>query len=280
MIFDIDRSDSIMEAVATITSEWFNVSKLYWKLKDNAETESPNFWGIADHLLRATANQLGQSLDVFVRNWRDRCIGKDFKIMGYHCTRIHDPKIFRDHGIIPLDDKSIEIFFSMLKLAFPTVSLPDGQKQELIQLIGNASLWKYRSGKGAGPYFFLSYKNAQMSDNFFHASGTEIWWLFVDILLSYCQNRKIAFPCSDRNECRKIIAGELRPLILHCAIPFSTLPTDDYYIFCMLRAYFLFIDPEDDSDNLFEGYSIDLCGNSLDPKYIVKIEEINEKKDI
>jgi hypothetical protein len=81
-------------------------------------------------------------------------------------------------------------------------------------------------------------------------------------------------PWSDRNECRKLIAEKLRPLIIHCAIPFSILPVDNYYIFCMLRGYFLFIDLDDDSANLFEGYSIDLCGSSLDPKYILKIEEI------
>lgn len=278
MILDIDRVVSVIETVETIA--WFDVRKLYEKLKGDNETDSINFWHISAHLLHAISARLGQSIEVFVHDWRARCFASDLEVMGYHCTRVHDPKIFRDQGIISLDDNSIEIFFSQLELVFSTFSLHVGQKQELIQIIKNDSRWKYRSGKGAGPYFFLSYKNAQMPGNFFHASGTEILWLFVDILLQYCQNKKIAFPCSDRNECRKIIAGELRPLIIHCAIPFSNLPAGNYYIFCMLRAFFLFIDPEDDSDNLFEGYSIDLCGNSLDPRYILKIEEINEKKSI
>ena len=164
----------------------------------------------------------------------------------------------------------------MVKLAFPVFSLLQRQKEEIIQLIENDSTWKYRSGKGSGPYFFLSYRNASEPDNFFHASGTEIWWLFCDILIKYCKAKQIAMPWSGRNECRKFIAGKLKPLIIHCAIPFSILPVDNYYIFCMLRAFFLFIDPDDDSANLFEGYSLDLCGSSLDPKYIQQIEEINK----
>ena len=45
----------------------------------------------------------------------------------------------------------------------------------------------------------------------------------------------------------------------------------------MLKAYFLYIDPEDESDNPFEGSSIDLCGSPLDPKYILQIEEVIER---
>ena len=43
--------------------------------------------------------------------------------------------------------------------------------------------------------------------------------------------------------------------------------------FCILKAFFNFIDPDDDSNNLFEGYSIDLKGNKLDTEHIVRIEE-------
>ena len=98
--------------------------------------------------------------------------------MGYHCTRTHNPKIFMEKGIIPLDDDIIESFFSMVNFAFPSFSLPQKQKEEIVQLIENDSTWKYRRGKGVAPYFFLSYGNASKPNNFFHASGTEIWWLF------------------------------------------------------------------------------------------------------
>jgi hypothetical protein len=277
MIFDIDRSETVIEAVDTITARWFNVRELYRKLKDNDETDSPRFWAIPNHLLEATANQLAQPLDVFVHNWCNCCFANDLEIIGYHCTRAHNQQLFQEQGIIPVNERNIEIFFSIVDLAFQPFIFSNEHKRELFEIIKNNSSWKYRSGKTPGPYFFLSYKDAKSTNNYFHKYGTELWWPFVDIMLRYCQNKKdIAFPCSDRNKCREIIAGKLSPLIIHCAIPFSILPSHNYYIFCMLKAYFLFVDPEDDSDNLFEGYSIDLCGKTLDPKYIFKIEEINE----
>ena len=58
---------------------------------------------------------------------------------------------------------------------------------------------------------------------------------FLDVLIKYCQDRKIALPWSDRNEFRKLIAEKLRPLIIHCAIPFSILPVGNYYIFLVLK---------------------------------------------
>ena len=64
------------------------------------------------------------------------------------------------------------------------------------------------------------------------------------------------------------------PLIIHCAIPFEILPNKNYYTFCILRAYFNFLDPEDDTEDFFEAYSIDLNGNALDPQYIVRIEAV------
>ncbi|MFC1867189.1 hypothetical protein ACFL0H_03540 [Thermodesulfobacteriota bacterium] len=64
------------------------------------------------------------------------------------------------------------------------------------------------------------------------------------------------------------------PLIIHCAIPYSILSEKDYFAFCVLIAYFNSLDPEDDLNNLFDGYSIDLKGKGLDPRHIVKIEQI------
>ena len=65
------------------------------------------------------------------------------------------------------------------------------------------------------------------------------------------------------------------PLLIHCAIPYSIIPDPEGYLaFCILSAYFNFIDPTDESNLSFEGYSIDLKGTILDPCHIVRIEEI------
>jgi hypothetical protein len=189
MLLDIDKIESVIESVETIA--WFDVRKLYKDLKTDNETHSINFWNITEHLLRVVSVRLGQSQEAFIDYWRNRCLAIGVEIMGYHCTRIHDPQIFRNQGIIPLNENSLETFFSLLKLAFPTFLLPDRQKQELIQIIKDDSIWKYRAGTGAGPYFFLSCRSARNPDNSFYASGTEIWWLFVDILIKYCHDKQI-----------------------------------------------------------------------------------------
>lgn len=64
------------------------------------------------------------------------------------------------------------------------------------------------------------------------------------------------------------------PLIIHCAIPYSLLSEKDYFAFCVLRAYFNFLDPEDELNDLADGYSIDLKGKVLATRHIVRIEEI------
>src|SRR5574340_478090 len=230
MILDIDRADSVTGIIEAIA--WFDIRKLYKDLKNGHETDSSNFWHISDCLLKSTSSRLLLRLTDFIDKWRASCISNDLKIMGYHCTRIHDLKIFMEKGIIPLDDGIIDSFFLMLNFAFPSFLLSQGQKEEIIHLINNDSTWKYRRSKGSGPYFFLSYHNASKRDNSFHASGTEIWWLFCDILIKYCQDRLIVLPWSDRNECRELIAEKLRPFIIHCAIPFAILPAENYYIFC------------------------------------------------
>ena len=116
-------------------------------------------------------------------------------------------------------------------------------------------LKKYRATTGAGPCFFLSYQDAKNPNHPYCQRGPEV--------LLGCKGKQ-----------QNNISSESIPLIIHCAIPFSILPDFKYYVFCILRAYFIFIDPEDDSGNLFEGYSIDLMGKALDQQHIVKVEEL------
>lgn len=275
MILDIDDSSTVVGTVEAITKDWFNVRQLYWNLKDNGETESSHFWmNVDNHLLKIISNNIGQSLDEFLHIWKEKCLKNDLKIMGYHCTRYHKQEVFKEQGILPLTESIIDDFISETVSTFQSFKLSHEQKRELKEKIKEDDLWKYRSGKGAGPYFLVSYKDAQRPQNHFRKSGSEVLWSCADVLIQYCQDENILFPCSDRFKYRKIISEKLIPMIIHCTIPFSILPVPDIdcYTYYMIIAYFNFIDPEEDLNNFFEGHSIDLKGNSLDRQYIIKIE--------
>ena len=58
MILDIDRAESVTEAVEAIA--WFDIRKLYKDLKDGHETDSGNFWNISDCLLKTISSGLSQ----------------------------------------------------------------------------------------------------------------------------------------------------------------------------------------------------------------------------
>lgn len=143
--------------------------------------------------------------------------------------------VFARNGILPLFEETINLS--------QTQKRPDAE-----------NLWVYRSKRGSGPYFVLSYKSAKNPDNHFF-KGPEI-------LLAVNGHQ----PGSN--------SEKSIPFIIHCAIPFSILPDKNYYTFCVLRAYFNFLDPEDETENFFEAYSIDLKGNVLDPQHIVRKEDI------
>lgn len=271
MICNVDDKTSVLSAMNNITKDWFNAANLYEELRANNKTESPNFWNIRD-LLNPITDYLRLPLSEFLREWNHRCSLNSLKIMGYHCTRHTNKKVFYEQGILPLSEKIIESFFSIIISEFQII-LTEQQKKESFEKIITNNIWKYRSGKGAGPYFFLSYKNAQNPNNDFHKNGPEIWWGCIDDFLQYCKDKKISVSYT-RNKCREIIAEKLLPLIVHCAIPYTILPDKDYYTFCIFRAYFNFVDPDDDMRNLFEGYSIDLKGQALEPEHIIRIEEL------
>ena len=235
MIIDIDNSSSVQSFVSMITSGWFDIDGIYYDLKSDSQTNWTNFWNITDSMIDIISNCLGHTSEEFLKNWEKKCTEHDVKIMGYHCTRHSNKEVFTINGVLPLSEE--------------TINLSQTQKR-----LDAENLWDYRSKRGSGPYFFLSYKSAKNPDNHFF-KGPEI-------LLAV--NGKQPSSNSEKSI----------PFILHCAIPFSILPDKNYYIFCILRAYFNFLDPEDDIENFFEAYSIDLKGNVLDPQHIVRIENI------
>lgn len=236
MIFDIDSSNSVQTFVKAITEGWFDIDSLYAEIKAESFTNSPNFWNITENLMNVVSSHLNHEAQEFLNIFVQKCRTHNARIMGYHCTRHSDKNVFLKNGILPLSEEIIKF--------------PKNQKTEKAD-----RMLEYRLTRGPGPYFFLSYTNAKDPNNYFCQKGSEI--------LMACNGQQ-----------QSDISSESIPLIIHCAIPFSILPDHTYYMFCILRAYFIFIDPEDDSENLFEGYSIDLKGKPLGPQYIVKIEEL------
>jgi hypothetical protein len=237
MIVDIDNSRSVQALVDKVSEYWFDPKGMYSDLKANGKTNSPHFWAITHQLLADISEYLDQTSEEFLNKWNKKCVTHGARIMGYHCTRHSNKEVFAEKGILPLSNETIKIF------------------EDRNQSMKAKGMWEYRSQRGPGPYFLLSYADAKNPSNHFCNSGPEI--------LLACAGYQV-----DVDPVRSI------PLIIHCAIPYSILPDKDYYAFCILIACFNSIDPEDDSNNLFEGYSIDLKGNALDPQYIVKIEEI------
>jgi hypothetical protein len=158
------------------------------------------------------------------------------------CIR-HDAKIMGYH-CTRHSNKQVFTEKGILPLSEETIKLSD----ETNQTPKEKSMWEYRSQQTPGPWFLLSYKCAK-SPNHFCRKGPEI-------LLACPGHPAMSVP-----------------LIVHCAIPYSILSEKDYFAFCILRAYFNFLDPEGDLTNWFEGYSIDLKGKALGPQYVVRIED-------
>jgi hypothetical protein len=236
MIIDIDNQESIQIATELITKDWFNPDEIYGRLKATGETGLSGFWNIHTDMIAAMSTALECTSDEFLNEWDQRCIGNDTRFMGYHCTRHSDKQVFLEKGILPLSGETIRI------------------ANDNSQSARETSVREYRFEQAPGPFFLLSYKCAKKPDNHFCLNGPEI--------LLGCAGQHI-----------DVDAAKSVPLIIHCAIPYSFLFERDYFAFCVFRAYFIFLDPEDDTLELFDGYSIDLRGKALDPEYIVRIEE-------
>lgn len=275
MLCDIYDKSSILSAVENITKDWFNAKDLYEKLKSNKETEFSDFWNETDCLLDTIAKYLELPLNEFKEKFKHRCSIAHLKIMGYHCTRCTSKNIFYGQGVLPLSEKIIESFLSIIFTEFQ-IRLNECQRNELFEKIVTNDMWIYRAGTGKGPYFLLNYKDANNSNNNFHSYGSEVWWVCVDVFLEYCKANKI-ITHNSRYQCREVIAQKMVPLIVHCAIPYDLVDGNlDYYASLIFQSYFNFIDPENDIE--YEGYSkgcsIDLYGKTLMPEHIVRIEEL------
>ena len=237
IIIDIDNSESVQGAVIGLSEGWFDPVETYADLKSNEKTKSPDFWAIDGQMLTDVSGFLGSTLAQFLSEWDQRCIANNIKFMGYHCTRHNDKQVFIEKGVLPLSEE-------MIKLSEDKVQTEQGQ-----------SIWEYRFKLSPGPWFLLSYKCAKKPENQFCLNGPEI--------LLACTGDHV-----DVDTAKSV------PLIIHCAIPYLVLSDKDYFAFCVLRAYFNSLDPEDDLDNLFDGYSIDLKGKVLESRHIVKIEQV------
>jgi hypothetical protein len=237
MIIDIDDSESVHAAVNRISEGWFDPGELYADLKANGKTDSSDFWHIASQMLTDVSGLLGWTSAQFLTEWDQRCIDNKTKFMGYHCTRHSDKRVFSEKGILPLSEETIKL------------------SEDKSQTAQGKSMWVYRSQTSPGPWCLLSYECAKSPENHFCLKGPEI-------LLAYCGHQV------------GVDTDKSIPLIIHCAIPYPALSGKDYFAFCVLRAYFNFRDPEDDLNNLFDGHSIDLKGKALDPRHIVRMEEI------
>lgn len=235
MTIDIDNSESVQAAVSRISDGWFDPVKMYAGLKADGKTNSLNFWKVTTQMLTDVSGFLDCTSAQFLSEWDQRCITRGIKIMGYHCTRHSDKLAFTEKGIRPLSE-------------------------EIIKLEGNQT-WEARDmletrSQKPGPCFHISYAYAKDPSAHTFFEGPEI--------LLCCAGRQV-----------DVDLEQSARLLIHCAIPYSIIPDPDGYLaFCILSAYFNFIDPSDESNLSFEGYSIDLEGTILDPCHIVRIEEI------
>lgn len=267
--FNIDDPKSVEESINRITSDWFDPKRIYFRLKASSITYKTAFWGETQYLLESIANALSIAYEDFNREFTNRCHRLDLRIMAYHCTRSQKPQNYIDHGVLALNEKVLWAFFSESAAAFPTFFLSEDEKERIISRIIQTNDWKHRVR--FGPNFFFSYQYARNQNNDFLKSGSEIRSVCVDKTIQYCSENNIRVPANNGSEWRERIARNMKPIIIHCLIPYSILPNKPYCSFCMLKSLFNNLDPE---DNFIEDATLHLGGTSLDPKHIIDIEEL------
>ena len=236
MLIDIDNSKSVISAVKYIELDWVKFASIYYKIKSDKNVGLGNFWNITDEMIRVISEKIHCSPEEFKTAFSSRLVNQGVKLMGYHCTRYSNKESFIKKGILPLSNS--------------TIQFPEKQDSNIAE-----NTLEYRLNKGPGPYFCLSYASAKDPNNHYCNFGAEV--------LLGCNGKQ------ENND-----SSQLKPMIIHCSIPFSLLPDHEFYIFCILRAYFSIIDPSDETENLFYDYAIDLKNQTLPPKCILKIEEI------
>ena len=271
LVFNIDDPKSVEKSIHHITEDWFDPNMIYINLKSRSTTDTSAFWFETKYLLENISLALSMPYEDFNREFGDRCQKLDLRIMAYHCTRARHTQVFLKSGILPLTEKVLWDFLSESTAAFSNLLLSKDDKNAIVWRIMQTEAWNYRATTGAGPYFFLSYQAARDEGNDFLKSGSEIWWICVDNLSQYCYENDIELPTTNRVEWREKIGQNKNAVIVHCLMPYSLLPNNPYYVFCMLRSFFNNFDPEDD---LSETVSIDLRGKALGLQYIAEIEQM------
>ena len=276
MIIDIDNETSVLPIVRNLTADWFSIDDLYFQMKINGKTDCRGFWTDSLPMLDTIAGCLGMAPNSFRERWNHRCSEAGLKVMGYHCTRHRDRDVFLQRGILPLSDEVVSAFFSEINNLPELSSLSSTAIAKLTRSVVRDDKWKHRL-ETPGPCFLMRYKEAKIPDNDYHQNGPEIWWVFVDHLLRYCREKKIRMPYSNGAALRGFISKALKPFIIHCEIPYSMIPSNDFCTLNILRACLTFIDPNDDSDDdpkEISAKAIDLKGQTLEPKYFNRIEAL------
>ncbi len=266
-----------MTCIENITKNWFDAKELYNKIRQDGKITSPSFWHETAHLLNCVSGFLSCTKDEFMGEWNTRCENNDLHIMAYHCTRAFSSDSFLKKGLLPLSEETLEEFLRQSYIAFPSLRISDNDMELIMREIVNEPVLKIRlKDKQAGPHFFLSYLRAKEEDNNYLNHGPENWWSCVDILLSYCAQKKITLPCTDRAQWIKALALNSTPFILVCILPFSLISARESLAFIILVSFFNYIDPDPDSnENSLCEYTVRLYGKALNAQYIVKIERVN-----
>jgi hypothetical protein len=255
-----------------ITRDWFDPTEIYLTMKKNGITEKSGFWFKTDRLLSQISKQISVTEAELLNIFTEKCQETDLRIKSYHCTRCIRIQYYRDVGILPISERVIHSFFELLKNVRNDMPLAAVDYEKIFKAVVNDEQWKYRVEQGSGPYLFLSYKAASKSDNPFLVNGPESWWYCIDEFIKYYRKNIRSCIVPNRLDLMKVLCEYLKPIIVHCIIPFSILPDRYYYIFYILRAFFNSIDP---GETNWDAYSLDLRGTSVAPVFIVQIEELS-----
>jgi hypothetical protein len=87
MIIDIDNLSSVESFMSKISSDWFDIDRMYYDLKSDLQINWTNFWNITGSMINIISNCLECTSEEFLRLWEKKCTDQRVMFMGYHCTR-------------------------------------------------------------------------------------------------------------------------------------------------------------------------------------------------
>ena len=245
--------------------------ELYREIQQTSRTSSGSFWCVTQSFLKCISDFLTCTKEDFITAWCSRCEKNELRMMAYHCTRARSAGPFLKRGIVPISKDIFEDFLTESFAAFPSFQLAENDKNSIMQAHMDDGLSAVRlNEQHTGPYFFLSCSRAKERDNDYLENGPEVWWCCIDTILQYCNAKGIYIPCTDRDLWRKVIAKNLKPLIIKCNIPFSILSNQEYLTHVILISFFNYIDPDPDSSvDFYKKFCVSLDGKALDPKHLI-----------